>query len=384
MIGIASIIIIMSITKGASSLILNEVEGIGSKFFEVVPGRTPKGPSDFAQLLTDSLTDKDLKAVRNKINVPFLDKITPNIMVTSKISYKGELDTPTIIGTSDFMNEILDIQIEKGRMFTPTEIKTSASVAVIGFETAKNLFGDANPINKRFKIRDKNVRVLGVYPETGKVAFADIDNLVLLPYTTVKKFIQPQNHFNSMAGIVQDEARLEQTVADIETTLRETNKISDPENDDFHVITQKDVIERVSTISSVLNILLVSVAAISLLVGGIGIMNVMLVSVTERTREIGLRKALGATESDIKNQFLIEAVTLTLLGGLLGILIGVSLSLTIIYLINKFQALGIVFSIPYNAILLALSVSTLVGLVFGLYPAIQAAKKNPIEALRHE
>lgn len=383
-IGIGSIILIMSITKGASGLILSEVEGIGSKFFEIVPGKNPSGPSDFAQMFTDSLTDKDLNAIRNKINVPFLDKVTPNIMVTSKASYRGEIDSPTIIGTSDFINEIMDIEIDQGRMFNTTEIKTAAAVGVMGVETAKNLFGDEDPINKKIKIRDKNIRIIGLYPEKGKVAFADIDNIVFLPYTTVKKFIETQNHYNSLTGIVKDEKRLEQTISDLEKTLRETNKIQDPEDDDFHIVTQKDVIDRVSNISSVLNILLVSVAAISLLVGGIGIMNVMLVSVTERTREIGLRKALGATENDIKRQFLIEAVTLTLIGGMIGIIGGVTLSITIIALINKFQNLDIVFSMPYQAIFLSLAVSSIVGLVFGLYPAISAAKKNPIEALRHE
>jgi len=383
-IGIASIIVITSLTKGASNLILAEVEGIGAKTFEVVPGKDPSGPSDFAQLFTDSLKDKDLKALNNKINVPFLDKITPNLMVNSKINYNGKIETPTIIGTSEFMLEILDIKIEKGRMFNQNDLKSANLVGVIGYETAKDLFDNENPIGKKVKIRDKNVKIIGVFPKTGKVAFADIDNLMLLPYTSAKKYIQVQNFYNSFTGLVLSEDRLSQTVTDIEKTLRETHNITNPENDDFHVITQQDVVERVSTITNVLNILLVSVAAISLVVGGVGIMNVMLVSVTERTKEIGLRKAIGATNTDIKNQFLIEAIVLTLSGGIIGIILGLSISYLVTFFINKFQNLNLVLALPIDSILVAIIVSTSVGILFGLYPAVSASRKNPIESLRHE
>jgi len=383
-IGIASIIVITSLTKGASNLILAEVEGIGAKTFEVVPGKDPSGPSDFAQLFTDSLKDKDLKALNNKINVPFLDKITPNLMVNSKINYNGKIETPTIIGTSEFMLEILDIKIEKGRMFNQNDLKSANLVGVIGYETAKALFDNENPIGKKVKIRDKNVKIIGVFPKTGKVAFADIDNLMLLPYTSAKKYIQVQNFYNSFTGLVLSEDRLSQTVTDIEKTLRETHNITNPENDDFHVITQQDVVERVSTITNVLNILLVSVAAISLVVGGVGIMNVMLVSVTERTKEIGLRKAIGATNTDIKNQFLIEAIVLTLSGGIIGIILGLSISYLVTFFINKFQNLNLVLALPIDSILVAIIVSTSVGILFGLYPAVSASRKNPIESLRHE
>ncbi len=384
-IGVASIIAIESIGEGAQLLIIRQLEGMGSQTLIIHPGREPKGLSDFAsEFFMDSLKEKDLIALKNKNNVPTLLDLTPEVMVPGSVIFGGESKDAITIGASPAMAEILDIYPSEGILFTDEDVSNYSYVAVIGSKVREGLFGSDEAIGQKIKIKGKNFRVIGVFQSSGQKMMFDIDSLVLIPYTTAQRYLLGANYYSELVARATADETISQTVEDIITTLRESHGITDPSKDDFHVHTQEDIQQRAGMITDILKILLLSVAAISLVVGGIGIMNIMLVSVTERTREIGLRKALGATEKDILWQFLVEAVLLTLSGGAIGITIGAGISFLAAFVLGKFVIIGWEFSFPVSAALVGILVSTVVGLAFGIYPARQAAKKDPIEALRFE
>lgn len=383
-IGIAAIILVVAIGDSAQALILGQIGGLGSKTIIIEPGREPQGPSDFTAILSDSLKERDLVALKNKANVPGLKDLTPNVVVPGSVSYQGQTYRAMTIGSSDFLARVLDIQPAEGVFFNDEDIKQKASVAVIGSKVKEKLFGLSTAIGENIKIKDKNFRIVGVLPQKGQVSIINVDDTVVIPYSTAQKYLMGINHFNSIMVEAESEDMVPQTANDINLTLREVHGITDPSKDDFHVMTQADVAERAKTVTGVLTWLLVSVAAISLMVGGIGIMNIMFVSVTERTREIGLRKALGATENDILFQFLMEAILLTAIGGVIGILLGAALSFVSTLVLSQLVTSQWSFSFPIPAALVGIGVSTMVGLVFGLYPAYKASHKSPIEALRYE
>jgi putative ABC transport system permease protein len=383
-IGIAAIILVMSIGQGAQSLILNQIQGIGSRTISIEPGREPKGPSDIYAVFTDSLKDRELKALENRANVRGNNKFAPMVIYSGVVAYENETKRANVIGSTDLWLEILGVYPTMGTMFGQDEVSQRAPVIVLGSEIKQDLFGDSDAIGKKVKVKNVSFRVIGTFPPRGQVAMFDVDKMVMVPYSTAQKYLMGINYFNAIEVQAESEAIVPQAVEDIRATLRELHNITDPEKDDFHVMTMADAVQRVGIITDVLTLLLVSVAAISLVVGGIGIMNIMLVSVTERTREIGLRKALGATGNDIMRQFLLEAVLLTMLGGGIGILSGGGLGWLVAFGFRNIGGLNWDFIFPVSAAIMGLVVAAVVGLVFGLYPARQASQKSPIEALRYE
>ncbi|HJN62224.1 MAG TPA: ABC transporter permease [Candidatus Parcubacteria bacterium] len=383
-IGICAIILVMSTGKSAEDLILNQIRGLGSQTIFVDPGKEPQGPSDFGEIFTDSLNQKDIDALLKPSNVQGLKDLTPVVMQVMPVTFESEKIRTNIIGASDLIATIFDIFPNEGAFFTDDDIRQKASVAVIGSEVKKKLFGPSDALGEKIKVKGRTFRVVGVLEPKGQVSLFNVDDMVVVPYTTAQQYLIGINYFNEIIIQAESEDIVPRVVRDVKLTLRETHGIDDPDKDDFYITTQADAVERVQTIMSILSILLVSVTAISLIVGGIGIMNIMLVSVSERTREIGLRKALGATEDDIMTQFLLEAMVLTALGGIIGIVLGALFSFLASLILSKIITFGWIFTFPVIAALLGFGVATLVGLVFGLYPARQASLKSPMEALRYE
>lgn len=383
-IGITAIILVMAIGQGAEKLIIGQVRGIGSRTISIEPGRQPKGPSDFYEVFTDSLKDREVEAIKKPANVRGNNKVAPIVSLTTSVAYGNETMRTFIYGGSDLLMEILDVQPETGAMFTEDDIKRRADVAVIGLKVKEELFGFSDALGEKIKIKNRNFKVTGILPPVGQTMMMNIDEMIVVPYTTAQKYLLGVNHYQAILVQAETEEIVPATVRDIEATLRELHNINNPDKDDFHVMTMNDAVQMVGVVTSVLTLLLASVAAISLLVGGIGIMNIMLVSVTERTREIGLRKALGATDNDILKQFLAEAIILTMIGGVIGIMLGALLSAITAIILARFAVPGWTFVFPFSAAVLGILVAGIVGLVFGLYPAKQAASKSPIEALRYE
>lgn len=383
-IGVAAIILVVSLGQGAQNLILGEIQGLGTKTVAVIPGRQPSGPSDAAQIFSDSLKEKDLVALKRKENVPTLKNIMPVVFSGESSSYQGETYRLTLFGGTELMAEIFNLSTAEGVFISADDVKNLANVVVIGSKVKEELFGASQAVGEKIKIKDTALRVIGVLPKKGQGSFFNFDEMAVAPYTTVQKYILGINYFQRFIIEAQDEREISRTVADVTQTLRESHDITDPSKDDFFVQTQEDLIKSLGTITTALTLFLAAVAAISLVVGGIGIMNIMLVSVTERTKEIGLRKALGATDRNVLTQFLLEAVMLTATGGIIGIALGTFLSFIISLVLSQALSLAWTFTFPVSAAVVGILVSGTIGIVFGLYPARKASQKSPIEALRYE
>lgn len=385
-IGVAAIVLVESLGEGAKSLITSQLGSMGADLVVVRPGRQPTGAGDMAQtLFANSLKKRDVDLLKLKSNVPDLVDLAPAVVVPNAITYGSYSSHPEVIGWSaEFMGGVFDVYPEKGEYFTKADIDANASVIVIGHQVADDLFGLSDPIGKNVKIGSRNFRVIGVLPSKGQVAVFDMNKMAIIPYTSAQTYLLGVDYYNEVMTRASSPAYASRMAEDIRLTLRAAHHITDPTKDDFYVVTAQSAVKQVETILSALTAFLAAVVAISLVVGGIGVMNIMLVSVTERTREIGLRKAIGATDGDILRQFLIEAMFLTVLGGIVGVAIGSVLGFLISLALGASLGITWGFTFPWTGALLAVGVSLFVGLVFGIYPARQAGRKNPIEALRYE
>jgi len=377
-IGVAAIILVVSLGEGAQNLILGQIQGLGSKTIAVIPGREPTGPSDAAQIFSDSLKEKDLVALKKKENVPTLKNIMPVVFGGESASYQGETYRLTLFGGTDLMAEIFSLYPSEGVFISEDDVRGIGSVVVIGSKVKDELFGSSPALGEKIKIKDKSLRVIGVLPKKGQVSFFNFDEMAIVPYTTMQKYILGINYFHRFIVESENEALISRTVIDVNQTLRESHDITDPSKDDFFVQTQEDLVKSLGTITTALTMFLAAVAAISLIVGGIGIMNIMLVSVTERTKEIGLRLAVGARQRDILSQFLIEAVTLCFIGSLFGVAFGVGTA-KFIGALTQWPI-----SISLTATLIAIAAAAFIGIFFGYYPARKASRLDPIDALRYE
>ncbi len=382
-IGIGAVILMLSIGQGAERFILSEVADLGADlvFVEPASGDPTSGPPNPFIEQTVTLDDMDAMERSGLFSV-----ISPTIYSSLSVSAAEYNEFAQIQGTDENYLDLFPADMRYGTFLDTSDVEGYAKVAVIGSEIAETFFGDVNPVGEKIKLKSISFRVVGVFEEQGSRFFQNLDKQITIPVTTMQRDLLGVDYINWItARAVGD---VEEVKEEFRWLMRDSHDIDNPEGDpnldDFFVSSQEDATEVIGVVGNVLTLLLSSIAAISLVVGGIGIMNIMLVSVTERTREIGLRKAVGATYREIMLQFLIESVLLTLVGGLIGVICGAAISYLVGWVVVEYFLSTWVIVIPPNAIALAAMVSTVVGLVFGIYPARNAARLNPIDALRYE
>jgi putative ABC transport system permease protein len=373
-IGVGAVISMLALGAGAQKQVLSSIQSMGTNLLVVRPGQS--GQRGVALGNQDNLTVIDAETLLAKL--PNVEDIAPVVGGNLQIKYFSHNVRSNVTGTSITYFPIRNFQIEKGRPFSESEVNQRARVTVLGPVTAQNLFGTEDPLEKTVKLKGINFKVVGILKAKGDQGWFSPDDQALIPYTTAMKQVLGVEYLREIDLQVAEGADVNAIQEQATAILRRTHRLQPEEPDDFNIRNQAEFIETASSFSRVFTILLGSIASISLLVGGIGIMNIMLVTVTERTREIGVRKAIGAKHKDILLQFLLEALFLSCIGGLIGIIAGVGVAL----LINALTEFSTIIEAP--SILLSFSFAVAVGVFFGFYPASRAASLDPIDALRYE
>ncbi len=379
-IGITSVILIISLGDGATQSISNQISSFGTNTLFIVPGsreqRQQQGPQAGA---IRSLTLDDAEAIADKNKIQNISLVAAMVSKSTQATANGQTKNVTVQGVGSNFFAIQSYEIAQGEFFDKDSEDSLARVAVLGSEVVTELFGEgAEPVGETVKIDNRSFRVMGVLQEKDSSGFSNPNSAVYIPVTTAMKILLGQDNVSMIMAQAQDPDLIDQTVNDLGNLLVDQHDIEPGESRDFTVSSSKEALATLSSVTGLLTTLLAGIAAISLVVGGIGIMNIMLVTVTERTKEIGLLKAIGAQQRDILTQFLIESLVLTLVGGIIGMTLGIFFA----YIIT--QVVKIPFVLSPMAIVLAVGVSSAVGIGFGYYPARRAAKLSPIEALRYE
>lgn len=382
-IGIAAVIIIISVGAGAQSLIINQLNSVGTNLIGVLPGasETDGPPASAFGIVVTTLKYEDAVAIGEE--VPHISAVTSYNTGRGSIVYQSNKVTANFSGVMASYPQVEEIELARGRFFTDEEDKSSSRVVVLGYQVWQDLFGGDDPIGKKIKIKKETFSVIGVIDERGTVGFQNQDNIVFVPSLTAQKILLGVKYINYLRAKVDSSDNVEQASNDVTLLLRDRHDINNGKKDDFSVRNTKDSIEILLNITNALKFFLAAIAAISLIVGGVGIMNIMLASVNERTREIGLRMAVGAKEGDVSRQFILETIALTFLGGLIGIAIGAVVSF-LVFFVARYLDYKWDLVITPQSIILGFGVSVLIGLIFGYYPAKRASKLNPIVALRYE
>ncbi len=385
-IAIAAVIIVMSAGESVKGLVLEELEAFGSDYIQIEI-RTPNTKKNSIEnamgiatgIQVTTLKTKDAEAVAK---LPNIKNYYSGIMGQGVVSYLNQNKIINLLGVSSGFIEIDRSRVAQGRFFNEIEDAQLARVVVLGSKTAESLFGSQNPLNRKIKIGRQKFKVIGVLAERGGGFGLNFDDFIFLPVKTAQKLVIGVDHVFWITAQVKNSEIQDQTAEKIISLLRLRHNINDPADDDFSVTTMAEAREIIDTIFGGINLLLIAIAAISLIVGGVGIMNIMYVSVAERTFEIGLRKAVGARPAEILWQFLWEAITVTLIGGVIGITLGVAAALIITLAAGQF-GYSWNFYLPPESIVLAFGFSAAVGLIFGYYPARKAAQMNPVTAIRY-
>lgn len=378
-IGIASVIAMVAIGQGAQGSIEQSIQSIGSNLVIVMPGfqRTSGSQVRTERGSAQTLTQADADAIKTEISL--IEAVAPEISRRYQITAKGKNTNTQVIGTNAAYPQVKNISIESGSFISEQNVRSLSKVAVLGPTTRDDLFGEgANPIGQSIRINRIDFKIIGITKSKGGTGFSNQDDIIFVPLSTAQRFLAGDNYVSTINIQAASQDAMTAVQEQITNLLLQRHDIASPQMADFQVLNQQDIIETASQVTDTMTILLASIAGISLIVGDIGIMNMMLTTVTERTREIGLRKAIGAKKKDISMQFLAESVTLTFVGGFIGIILGWTASLAV----NKFA--GIATQVSIQSIILAFAVSAAIGIIFGFYPARRASGLNPIEALRYE
>jgi putative ABC transport system permease protein len=387
-IGVFAIVVVTALGEGVKGYILGQVESFGTNLIQVevkIPNTTAMssgnstGRAQGTQITT--LTVKDAEAIEKIANV---EAVYAGTIGQERATYGSVGKRISLFGTGpDVALVDQNLKLESGRFFTAEEDTSLAQVAVLGSDTKETFFGSSDAVGEYITLKGEKYRVIGVLESRGAVAFLNFDTFTYIPVRTLQKKLLGVNYVQFVSAKMRDASRETETVADIVALLRKRHDITDPDKDDFSVTSTKETQETLGDVLGALSILLLALTSISLVVGGVGIMNVMYVSVSERTSEIGLRKAVGATSKSILQQFLFEALIITLLGGVIGILLGMLLTLVLGYAFASF-GFPLPLSFSFQSFLLGVGFSTAVGVIFGLAPAYRASELTPMEALRRD
>lgn len=376
-IGVAAVIVMMAIGQGSKESVRQNISQMGTNIIMIHPGADRMGGVRQDPSSMQTLKPEDLEFIRNECK--FVQHISPEVTSSGQAIYGANNYSTSVYGENLDYLDIKQWEVEDGVCFTEQDIQTAAKVCIIGKTLVDNLFPNGEePVGKTIRFKSIPVRIIGVLKSKGYNSFGmDQDNLMIMPYTTVMKRLLAQTHYNSINCSALTEEVTDQAIDELTSALRQSHKLKDDAEDDFTIRSQAEMMETMSSTMDSITIILVVAAAFSLLVAGIGIMNIMLVSVTERTKEIGLRMSVGARGIDISIQFLIESVLISVTGGLLGILTGYGLS-------SLATLIGLPTSVPGWAVILSFVVCTIIGIAFGYIPAKKAASLDPIEAIRYE
>lgn len=377
-IGISSVIALVSIGQGAQASIQNSIESIGANLVMVMPGaqRTFGGGASVGRGTAESLTVPDANAIESQITN--ISAVVRDVTSRKQVTAKGTNTNTSIIGTEPSYLTAHNVQISEGNFISDSDVTSATKVAILGPTTETDLFGTDDAVGQTIRISGIEFKVIGITVSKGGSGFTNADDAVYIPYTTAQHYISGNQYLSEIDVTAASSDVSTQVQNDITTLLLARHTIANPANADFNTLNEADIVATASSITGTFTILLGAVAGISLLVGGIGIMNMMLTTVTERTKEIGLRKSIGAKKNDINIQFLMEAIMLTFIGGFIGVVLGWGIS----FIVNHSGLVST--KVSAGSILLAFGVSALIGIVFGYYPARRASNLNPIDALRYE
>ena len=381
-IGVAAIVMITALGKGAENYILGTLATFGSDLVYIRPGSPDQGLLVGMHYTPDRIKYRDYEGLKH---IDFIENVTP-ILVSDAIVSAGNINEKRqVVGTTKGYSTSFDTYPQIGRFIEDNDVDASIKVVVLGVGVASSLFGDNEAIGQKIKIQNQNYTVIGVLEKQGGNPFGNSDDNIFIPVSTMQNFLLNVDYVNGI--VVSAIGNVNETIIKLRDVMRHLHNINNPEDnlskDDFNILSQDQAIGIINQVSNVLTLFIAAIASISLVVGGIGIMNIMFVAVHHRTREIGLRKAVGATNYDIFLQFLVEAIIITFLGGTIGIIGGISLDFLMTVIIQFFiKDWTYLLNIPAMAIALAFSI--LVGIIFGIWPAMKAGRKDPIEALRYE
>lgn len=378
-IGIGSVIALVSLGQGSQKSVSNQIESLGANLLTISPGSQRGGFIQGGFGSATTLTLADAEAISTSPTVTDVANVSPEYSRRAQVTVAGKNTNTEIYGVKSIYSTIHKVSVSEGVFITDSDDARQAKVAVLGPTVVTDLFGDnVNPVGQSIRIQGQSFKVVGVTVSKGGSGMGNQDDMIYIPLSTAQKVLFGATSLSSIAVEAKSADVMTAAEDEVGYLLLDRHKISSVANADFSIFSQNDILNTASSVTGTFTALLSGIAAISLIVGGIGIMNIMLVTVTERTREIGLRKALGAKKKDIITQFLIESIILTFAGGVVGMLVGVATSM----IISK--VLSIPFAVSFGSMILAIGVSGAIGILFGWYPARKASNLQPIEALRYE